>query len=550
MKRIVLLATMAAPLLCGQANEPRTLFRVKYVAAGAVYLDGGRDAGLTEGMKLTVTRPAPQPEGGPPLDIAGLEVTAVAATSAACVLREPREDVVPGDQAHLSTEDVETIRASKTSAGARQFTQVVSFTEGDPVEEEARASVPRPPSPEVNRARGRVGFEYGAIRDHGENLDSSQVGLVFRGDLTRIGGSYWNLSGYWRGRVNRRGSSQQLETLSDLMNRTYHLTLYYNNPQSRWVAGFGRQYLPWAASLETIDGGYFGRRLGKDFTAGMFGGSTPDPTSWNYKPNRQLLGSFVNYTSGSFESIRFTSTAGAAVSRINWRPERQFAFFENSLFYKRYLSVYHNLEADQVSDRRQPGSGGVQLSRSFLTVRLQPLKILSVDLSHNYFRNLATFDPRLVGTGLLDKLLFQGASAGIRLDLPLASTVYASLGRSDRTGDTRRALNQMYGVTKHDIFGTGIRADVRYTEFDGSFGRGNYRAVSVGRDVGNVLRFELQAGDQHYASALTATTRARFVSANGDWFFTPRYFLGGGYTFYRSSLQNYDQLYLNLGYRF
>ena len=83
----------------------------------------------------------------------------------------------------------------------------------------------------------------------------------------------------------------------------------------------------------------------------MFAGSTPDPTSWNYNPDRQLLGSFVNYTSGSFESVRFTSTAGVAVSRIRWRPERQFAFFENALFYKRYLSIYHNLEADQVKDQ-------------------------------------------------------------------------------------------------------------------------------------------------------------------------------------------------------
>jgi hypothetical protein len=65
-----------------------------------------------------------------------------------------------------------------------------------------------------------------------------------------------------------------------------------------------------------------------------------------------------------------------------------------------------------------------------------------------------------------------------------------------------------------------------------------------------VLRFDVQAGDQHYASAFTAVTRARFVSANADWYFSARYFLGGGYTFYRSQIQNYDQLYLNLGYRF
>ena len=35
-------------------SEPRTRFRVKYVAEDAVYLDGGRERRAAEGMKLTV----------------------------------------------------------------------------------------------------------------------------------------------------------------------------------------------------------------------------------------------------------------------------------------------------------------------------------------------------------------------------------------------------------------------------------------------------------------------------------------------------------------
>lgn len=34
--------------------EVRTTYNVKYVAEGAVYLDGGRAAGLAERMKLTI----------------------------------------------------------------------------------------------------------------------------------------------------------------------------------------------------------------------------------------------------------------------------------------------------------------------------------------------------------------------------------------------------------------------------------------------------------------------------------------------------------------
>ena len=45
----------------------------------------------------------------------------------------------------------------------------------------------------------------------------------------------------------------------------------------------------------------------------------------------------------------------------------------------------------------------------------------SVDVNNNYFRGVPTFDERLIGTGLLDKMLFQGWSGGFRLELPVPS---------------------------------------------------------------------------------------------------------------------------------
>ena len=106
---------------------------------------------------------------------------------------------------------------------------------------------------------------------------------MIRTDITRINGTYWNLNGFWRGRLNNQSHAGQ-ETIQDLINRTYTIGLTYDNPNSKWVAGFGRLYLPWATSLDTIDGGYFGRRLTQGVTAGIFAGSSPDPTSWNYDP--------------------------------------------------------------------------------------------------------------------------------------------------------------------------------------------------------------------------------------------------------------------------
>jgi len=552
MKRLLLGAlALGCVLLRAQEDSAkggqiRTSFQLKYVAEGSVYLDAGTRAGLAQGMKLTVRRKG---EEGV---VAELVVTAVAEASAVCDVKSNNGQLKVGDVAELSPDDVQGVQAAMSTSHARKYAQVVTFTEGDPLDEEVRAKVEHPPLPEINRLRGRIGVEFDAFRDRtGSGLFSSQQGLVFRADMTRIGGSYWNLTGFWRGRLNSSsGGTAEQQTLYDLVNRTYTLTLYYDNPKSAWVAGFGRFYLPWAASLDTIDGGYFGRRLSSHVTAGIFAGSTPDPASWNYNPNREMAGTFINYSGGDFESLRYSTTEGVALSRIHWRPERQYAFFENIITYRNYLSIYHSAEVDDYRVAETPTQKGVGLSRSFLTVRLQPKKFISFDFSHNYFQSVPTFDPTLIGTGLLDKLLFQGLSGGVRFDLPYRVSVYGSLGRSNTSTDTRHSLNTMYGATLGKIWHTGIRADARFTRFDSSFGSGTYKILILSRQMGESLRLDAQVGQQNYTSSLTAQNRSIFFTGDGDFAITRHYFFGGGATFYRGQVQNYDQVYFNLGYRF
>jgi len=190
------------------------------------------------------------------------------------------------------------------------------------------------------------------------------------------------------------------------------------------------------------------------------------------------------------------------------------------------------------------------LSRSYLTIRLQPHKVISFDINENYFRNIPTFDTRLIGTGLLDKYLFQGLSGGFRLMLPYRFGIYTNAGRSSRTGDQRPSWNYMGGATVGNILRSGIRAEYRYSRFDGSFGRGNYQSLTAARDLGEGFRFEVQAGQQSLTSSFTSQNRARFVSGNVDWYLAAHYFLGIGLTAYRGQVQHYNQYFINLGYRF
>ena len=571
-----------AAALCAQTPSVRTTYHVKQIAAGSVYLDGGSDDGLKEGMHFKVTRVTPGAAQMTQQDIGEITIAAVASISAVCEIKDGSKPIELGDIAELSYEDTQAIQLVRSSKTMRHVAQIVSFTEGDPLDEELREYVPHNPSPEVNKIRGRVSFEQMAIFDHTSGMQTMQEGLVARMDMTRIGGSYWNFTGYWHGRLSSQSGAPQQQTLNDLLNRTYQIGMYYNNPNSHYVAGFGRLLLPWAPSLSTIDGGYFGRRLGQKFTTGIFAGSTPNPTAWNYDPNRQMAGSFVAYETGSYDTVRFTSTAGAAVTRSHWHPEREFLFFENNLMFGTKISLYDDTEVDKLAPAlTTDGISRPRLARSFATLRVQPVKRLSLDLSHNYFRDTPTFDLRLLGTGLLDQFLFQGLSGGFRLDVYRGINLYGSLGRSKREGDTAPAFNYMGGLVlpklpllprlaglphikkflpflpalPHvpglpELPSLSLRTDLRYTKFSSSFASGTYASVTFSRQFTDKLRLDVQAGEQTLVSPFTSQTRTKFANNMLDYLIGNHYILGAGWTFYHGGSQNYDQTFVNFGYRF
>jgi hypothetical protein len=543
--------------LIARSDDPslRTVFRVKYVAEGVAYLEGGRTQGLTEGMKLLVedsNHPAKQGESvnaADPRIVAELEVSAVADTSAVTDIHSPKRPVKVGDLAYLSTGDAESLVQQRTLSATRQYPVVVSFTEGDTLDEEARQEVPRPPLPSVNRARGRCGFDSIETFSHGANtVNSTDLGVVFRGDITRIAGTHWNLSGYWRGRLTKESAAAQ-KTLQETLNRTYHLNMTYDNPNSALVAGFGRLYLPWAPSLDTIDGGYFGVHLSKGTILGVFGGSTPDPSSWDYSPDRVISGAFVNFDGGDYNGFHYSSTSGAGVSMIKWAIDRPFLFLEDSVSYKRTIAVYESAQFDNPKGNSVTPSPGPGLGRNFFTLRVNPVSRVELDANYNYFRDVPTFDTTLIGTGLLDKFLFQGFSAGGRVEVLPQIWLSSTLGRSTRSGDATSSINQMYGITFGRVPALKLRADLHYSRFNSSFGDGHYESFSLSRQVNDRLRLEALIGQQNFGSTLTTANRSRFLTGTVETVLGPHYYLQGIFTTNRGDL-SYDQVMFSIGYRF
>lgn len=171
-------------------------------------------------------------------------------------------------------------------------------------------------------------------------------------------------------------------------------------------------------------------------------------------------------------------------------------------------------------------------------------------MNYNFFRQLPTFDPLLIGTGLLDKYLFTGLSGDVRLDLPQHIGFYASLGRSKTTTDTRTSLNQAYGISFANIKGTGLLFDAHYSRFNSDFGSGQYESVSIAKSLTDALHLQVMAGIQKFDSPLSANTNANFVNATVDYSFGRRYFVEGVVGWYQGTTLNYNQWSTVFGYRF
>ncbi len=564
--RFTLFAALACVATCLAADTVRAqtshqiIFHVLHTEDTSVYIDVGRNSGLDEGEGATLllfhaetaaNSGGVVPPGAKP--IAELKVLIVADSSAVCEILNARGDVRIGDLGFITVEGRRP--ESEGLIRAKDHPISMAFSDGDPRDDEVqRAISPQPASPGLGHSGGRIGLDYDGTQVKG-GFRANEIGFQISSDMTKIAGTNWNFTGFWRGRLRQTDSGlngSQLESLDNRIDRTYHIGLYYDSPQSAMIGGFGRLSVPGAPSLPTIDGGYVGRKINPHVTLGGFGGSTPDPTAWDYNPNQRIGGIFTNLEAGDFGGLHFSGTEGIAMTAIHWRMARQFAFLENSISWKRYLWFYNSTQVDAARTSPVPGAGSNNTGISYTSssLRIQPLRQLSVGIDHSYSNSLPTFDPNLLGTSLLDKYIFQGLSFDVRYELPYRIGLFTQLGRGKSNADAKQMWNQMYGISFGNILHSGFSADVRYSKFNSSFGRGNYQAISISRNLRNGLQVNFLAGSQSLTSAATTNTSSRFVTESVTWSLGPRYFAGFGYTWSQGISMNYQQWDMMFGYRF
>jgi hypothetical protein len=89
--------------------------------------------------------------------------------------------------------------------------------------------------------------------------------------------------------------------------------------------------------------------------------------------------------------------------------------------------------------------------------------------------------------------------------------LYTTLGGSEKTGDERESMNQMYGIAGSEILRSEMHAGFHYSKFDSNFGPGEYRLLSLLRQLTNRALWNFQLGSQDLISPFTANGQSRFA---------------------------------------
>src|SRR5579863_9106047 len=152
---------------CFAQDEKTAVFPVKYISSDSVYIGAGHNAGVQEGMKLSVVNA----QEGVSVDnglrfrgeahVAELRVVSVADASAVCDIVSTTGELKIGQIAFLTPESVQERREVVSAEESESYPVVVSFTYGDPLDDEVIQSQEKKVIQEtpIGRMRGQLGFD-------------------------------------------------------------------------------------------------------------------------------------------------------------------------------------------------------------------------------------------------------------------------------------------------------------------------------------------------------------------------------------------------------
>lgn len=529
----VLLAASALP---AQAQSPSrgSAMTVTYRSEKAVYVSGGRAAGLAVGDRLSVVA------GGE--TVAELEVAFLAEHSSSCKILKETRPVKAGDRV-VRLGAARPAPAPSPSAypspppGAAPTSIVIP-------PEARRAPVP------LARAAGGVALGWSTFRDASEaKRDAEERMARYDLSLRDLGGR--TLEARVRGssrdsiRDNVRGF---ILPARDRRDRLYEASLAYTPAGGRFSAVAGRLGAHPFVSLGYLDGVLADARPTSSLQIGGFAGRTADAESLGGYDSGSKYGGFVRFAPAGgprgYELVLagVRENAGSEVSR-------EYVAQEGHLRSGRFW-LHERFEVDFNRGWRRDRAGtSTQLSDARILGTWRASASQSFTVSYERRQDFWSAFNRGFPTDLLDKRIQQNVRADLDLSRPGGSGLWLGGSLRTRQGEDRMSYAAHAGLRSPRLFS--LAASTEASVYQNVSSRGLQAMGRLGRELRGGLRLDASYVFNLYQLVIVNDTRiSHWLRVSGYGQFARHAFARGDVEYALGDDLKGTRVLLEAGYRF
>jgi hypothetical protein len=390
-RKIVLAYIMLSFLTIAGAEEKIIQGKITYITAGSVYTSIGRQAGLTDSLRIIVYHDA---------DTLGiLQIFGLSSKTSVCRIVETRKQFRVGDSVETL---LQVSPPEQDLPFVRQDTAVFVTKEIKPSKP---LSVLSQENPSWIKMKGRMSVQYNTMLFDYSSQNTQQSSLVINIHGETIGiplkfEMYGNL------RTTARGNTGLFANSSKNDSRIYRMSLEYDDQTT--IFSLGRILLIYVPSIGYIDGVSIARRLGNIIT----GASIGFQPSFNLQAPSNANKKFLLFSQYQAKD-RWNTTAGAAYARI-WSSlgiEREMLSTSINMYSPNGLFVYASSDVDLRTISNGISQAAPALSLLICSINYRFSNIVTggigVDASRPVYSLSSTHS---IPDSLLDKKLRSGIS--------------------------------------------------------------------------------------------------------------------------------------------
>ena len=262
--------------------------KISYISKENIYVDKGKNSGLSIGDTLKVKREDKI--------IANLKILYVAEHSASCTVLFQNENLRIGDKADCLLKTGEKKKQELTVEPTKR-----------PAQEYNRKKESSKP---FARISGGLSLQWLRYKDQsGNNLNFDQPTVQFNLRAKELWGKKYNFVIKMRVRNDERTRSYSTSVKEkEWRNRIYSFYFSYEDEHSPINFRIGRILTPNLRGIGYLDGLHIQHNINQDLNWGVYAGLQ---SSWQFATSDDSLkkfGLFISYKSGNFDSNRFMST--------------------------------------------------------------------------------------------------------------------------------------------------------------------------------------------------------------------------------------------------